>query len=108
AGCGTPQLPAKDTAASQLGGQAVGDALERAGLMLADGRTQDAFEEYGRVLSADPENAEAKLGVAEARLADGNLQQAKELFDETAKVPAAKARALQGRGLARLMLGQGG
>ena len=106
AACATPELPAKTPSATQLSGQAVGDALERASLMLADGRTQDAFEEYGRVLNADPDNVEAKLGVAEARMADGNLQQAKELFDETAKLPAAKPRALQGRGLALLMLGQ--
>jgi Flp pilus assembly protein TadD len=105
AACANPELPAK-TPAAQLSGQAVGDALERAALMLADGRNQDAFEEYGRVLSADPDNAEAKLGIAEARMADGNLQQAKELFDETAKIPAAKPRGLQGRGLALLMLGQ--
>lgn len=73
---------------------------------LESGRYDDALRQYQAVLANDPDNHQAKLGIAEVQLATNNNQTAADLFTELAQNPDLKARALQGKGLALMKLGQ--
>lgn len=77
------------------------DALEA-------GRIEDAGHRFARVLAADPDNREARLGMAETHLARGQAREALALFDSLTKDPVMRPLALQGRGLALLALGRTG
>lgn len=73
---------------------------------LDSGRYDDALRQYQAILASDPDNRQAKLGIAEVQLATNNNRTAADLFTELAQDPDLKARALQGKGLALMKLGQ--
>lgn len=68
----------------------LGEALEAAELMLADGDAADAAETFAAILGEEPENATAVGGLVRAQLALGAIDEAETLL---AGVPAAIASA---------------
>ncbi len=80
--------------------------LEFAKKAVADGRYADARTILQRVFLAEAENIQAKLLAAEVTLATGKAEHAEALFDAIASDPAVEARALQGKGLALIKLGE--
>lgn len=88
----------------------VNRVLDRGDAALAAGGLEDARAHYGIVLSRDPANARAALGLAEVALAAGKTAEARDAFAALAGRPgvdptvAAKAR--QGVGLAWLKDGR--
>jgi len=82
------------------------DALRRADAALAEGRLDDAEQDYARVLAADETNAAARIGVAEIALAQGDVARARDLFTDAASSPGAAPTARQGLGLALLRQGR--
>lgn len=78
------------------------DLAEKA---IAQGRYGDARSLLGRVLLADAEDARARLLMAELHLATGSSEMAVGEFDELADDPEVSARALQGKGIALMRIG---
>ena len=78
------------------------DLAEKA---LAQGRYGDAKGLLDRVLLADTEDTRARLLMAELHLVTGLPEQAVGEFDELAKDPIVSARALQGKGIALMRIG---
>ena len=58
----------------------LGEALDAADAMLAEGAAVDAAETYAAILGEEPENARAYGGLAAAHLALGNIDQAEALL----------------------------
>jgi putative thioredoxin len=91
-------LPASEIKAfidklSGLGGDGgLGEALDAADAMLAEGAAVDAAETYAAILGEEPENARAYGGLVSAHLALGNLDQAEGLLGAA---PAAIAKAVE-------------
>ncbi len=79
------------------------DMIDKAEGALAGARYAEAQQLFARILSVEPDNARAKLGLAEVMLALGYSTQALQLFDQAAEAPDLQSRALQGRGLALLL-----
>lgn len=75
-----------------LGGDdgGLGDALEAAEAMLAEGAALDAAETFAAILGEEPENAQAWGGLVRAHLAAGDVASAEEAL---AQVPSAAANA---------------
>ncbi|WP_404380117.1 tetratricopeptide repeat protein [Caenispirillum salinarum] len=84
--------------------------LERGDAALAAGGLEDARAHYGIVLSRDPGNTRAALGLAEVALAAGETAKARDAFAALAAnpevAPSVTARAHQGVGLSWLKEGQ--
>ncbi len=76
--------------ADLVGDGGLGEALEAAEAMLAEGAAVDAAETFAAILEAEPENARAFGGLARAHLALNNLDQAEALLKAA---PAAIASA---------------
>jgi putative thioredoxin len=91
-------LPASEIKAfidklSGLGGDGgLGEALDAADAMLAEGAAVDAAETYAAILGEEPENARAYGGLVSAHLALGNLDQAEGLLGAA---PAGLAKAVE-------------
>lgn len=68
----------------------LGDALEAAEAMLAEGAALDAAETFAAILGEEPENAQAWGGLVRAHLAAGDVASAEEAL---AQVPPAAANA---------------
>lgn len=105
-GCAAPAdtRPAGMTDASH---RKVTPEMLRAGeVALEEGRYADATVHYRQIASIDPDSKAALYGMAEVQLAMGDAGRARDLYDRLADDAAYGARALQGRGLALLMLGQ--
>lgn len=79
-----------DKLAGLAGDGGLGEALDAADQMLADGAAVDAAETYAAILGEEPENARAYGGLIAAHLALGNQDQAEGLL---AAAPAAIATA---------------
>ncbi len=77
-----------DKLASLAGDGGLGEAIEAAEAMLAEGAIDDAAETFAAILGEEPENAAAYGGLVRARLAAGNEDEAAALLDN---VPAAIA-----------------
>ena len=73
---------------------------------LRDGRYLDAQKLLERVLVGDQKNARAKLIMAELRLATRQTQRAAVAFSGLVEDPEYGARALQGQGIALMLLGE--
>lgn len=118
AGCGNPELPPREGAPAAAAPADVGETLANADAALRRGEMREAMQGYGKVLGADGTNARARIGTAEVHLATGAHQKALEQFDSVLKAAddpkaepapraaaeAERARALQGRGIALLLL----
>jgi len=76
-------------------GGGLGEALEQAEQMLAEGAAADAAQVFAAVLGEDDRNARAIAGMARAELAVGNVEQARRTLDsapaEVASDPAITA-----------------
>lgn len=96
------QEPAKGAAQQTLAGDlALGQQA------LASGDAVLAKRAYSAALRKDPDNPEVVLGMAEAHLALGEIDAARQLFDVLAnKAPALMARVRQGQGLVALRTGR--
>ncbi len=79
-----------DKLAALAGDGGLGEALDAADQMLAEGAAVDAAETYAAILGEEPENARAYGGLIGAHLALGNQDQAEALLNAA---PAAIARA---------------
>ncbi|MCA0271140.1 MAG: thioredoxin [Proteobacteria bacterium] len=77
-----------DRLSGLAGDGGLGDALDAADAMLAEGAAVDAAETFAAILGEEPENARAYGGLVAAHLALGNLDQAEGLL---AAAPAAIA-----------------
>lgn len=104
--CAAPGTEAPPSLGSGGERKMVPDLVRQAEAALTDGRHADAAQHYRRIVAIDPAHAAARFGMAEIRLATGDAARAHELFDSLVDDPDYGARALQGRGIARLMLGQ--
>lgn len=71
-----------------------------------DGRFGEAMQIYQEILVSEPKSTAAQFGVAECLLGVGNAEDARSLFDGLAHDATLHATALQGKGLAHLVLGQ--
>ncbi len=88
-----------DKLAALAGDGGLGEALDAADAMLADGAAVDAAETFAAILGEEPENARAYGGLVRAHLALGNEEQAEGLLANvptaiagSAEVEAAKAQ----------------
>jgi putative thioredoxin len=79
-----------DKLAGLAGDGGLGEALEAAEAMLAEGAVVDAVETFAAILGEEPENAAAYGGLIRCHLALGELDQAQALADAA---PAAMAKA---------------
>jgi putative thioredoxin len=79
-----------DRLSGLAGDGGLGEALDAADAMLAEGAAVDAAETFAAILGEEPENARAYGGLVAAHLALGNLDQAEGLL---AAAPAAIATA---------------
>ncbi|MFO0997841.1 MAG: tetratricopeptide repeat protein [Alphaproteobacteria bacterium] len=79
------------------------DILDKAEGALAGARYAEAQQLFTRILTIEPGNAQARLGLAEVMLAIGNPGQALQLFEQSLDAPDLQPRALQGLGLALLL-----
>ncbi|HEX6978902.1 MAG TPA: tetratricopeptide repeat protein [Alphaproteobacteria bacterium] len=79
--------------------------LEAADNLLAREQYKSALRFYVQVLDREPDNAAARLGVAESYLGLGAAPAAEAAFAAIEDVPAFAARARQGKGLAALRQG---
>lgn len=79
------------------------DLVQRA---LDEHRYGDARKLLDRVLIGEPDNPRGRLLAAELQLAVGSHQTAAEAFGRLVEVPEVRARALQGRGIARMLMGE--
>jgi Flp pilus assembly protein TadD len=79
------------------------DLVQRA---LDEDRYGDARKLLDRVLIAEPENPLGRLLAAELQLAVGSHQTAAEAFGKLVELPEVHARALQGRGIALMLMGE--
>ncbi|MFA7430337.1 MAG: tetratricopeptide repeat protein [Rhodospirillaceae bacterium] len=80
--------------------------LERADTALDEGLMEVAMGHYQVVLRHQPDNARARLGMAEINLAAGDLPAARAGFDAQTTHPELGPRAHQGMGLAYLKAGR--
>lgn len=78
--------------AALAGDGGLGEAIEAAEQMLAEGAAVDAAETFAAILEEEPENAAAYGGLARSHLALGNLDQAEGLLNAA---PAKIAKALE-------------
>ena len=78
--------------AALAGDGGLGEAIEAAEAMLAEGAAVDAAETFAAILGEEPENAAAYGGLARSHLALGNLDQAGQLL---AAAPAAIAKSIE-------------
>jgi putative thioredoxin len=67
--------------AGLAGDGGLGEAIEAAEQMLAEGAAVDAAETFAAILGEEPENAKAYGGLVRAHLATGNLDQAEGLLN---------------------------
>jgi putative thioredoxin len=81
-----------DKLSALAGDGGLGEALEAAEAMLAEGAAVDAAETFAAILGEEPENAAAYGGLVRAHLALGNLDQADGLL---ASAPAPIAHAIE-------------
>ncbi|MGB7262163.1 MAG: co-chaperone YbbN [Albidovulum sp.] len=81
-----------DKMAALTGDDGLGEALEAAEAMLAEGAAVDAAETFAAILGEEPENAAAYGGLVRAHLALGNEDQAEGLLNA---VPAAIAASVE-------------
>ncbi len=79
-----------DRLTALAGDGGLGEALDAADAMLAEGAAVDAAETFAAILGEEPENARAFAGLARAWIAAGELDRA-EAFLATAKGAVAKA-----------------
>jgi putative thioredoxin len=80
-----------DKLSGLAGDGGLGEAIEAADQMLAEGAAVDAAETFAAILGEEPENAAAFGGLARAHLAMGNLDQAEALLNNApAKIAKAK------------------
>ena len=78
--------------AALAGGGGLGEAIEAAEAMLAEGAAVDAAETFAAILGEEPENAAAYGGLARSHLALGNLDQADQLLTAA---PTAIAKSIE-------------
>lgn len=88
-----------DKLAALAGDGGLGEAIEAAEQMLAEGAAVDAAETFAAILGEEPENAKAYGGLVRAHIALGNLDQAEAFLTAaptkitgTAEIDAARAQ----------------
>ena len=91
-----PPPPVADAQTSEI--------QRRADAALAEGRLEDADQEFTRLLNGGHANAAANIGLGEIALARGDLDKARGLFTDAAESDAPPPAALQGLGLVQLRL----
>lgn len=67
---------------------------------LSERRFDEAKQRFGQIIAADPKQARAKLGLAEAFLASGESGKAVALFHDLGAIASIRPLALEGEGLA--------
>jgi len=78
--------------AALAGDGGLGEALEAAEEMLAQGAVADAAQTFAAILGEEPENAAAMGGLARAHIAMGDLDTAEALLNNAAAAIAARAQ----------------
>ncbi len=81
------------------------ELLNTARTSLQGGDVKVAIEGYQRVLGTDPDNADARLGLAEALVQAGQYDEAISNFRKLTDHPQHRAVSLQGMGLSQLLKG---
>ena len=105
AGCATVEMDAGQLLSPGVDQRQ--NALAVAAAAYEAGRPSEAMAEYARVLSVDPQDEVARLGVADCYIAVGAAKQASLAYGSllSSEVPMIRNGAQQGRGLSLLMLG---
>ena len=85
----------------------LGQSLDLAARAISEDRIDDARQILDRILVSEPEHSEARLLLAEAQLAGGDVPGAITRFQELVEVEEVRLRALQGRGISLLLIGDG-
>jgi Flp pilus assembly protein TadD len=107
AACGsTSQPPPPEQSLLEFQADSDHVSLPDAEADLAAARYIAAREKFARLVAGEPQNAAAKVGLAESLLALGDYPNALGAFKLLADDPAHRGVALQGEGLALLALGQ--
>ena len=82
-------------------------SLDLAARAISEDRIDDARQILDRILVSVPEHAEARLLLAEAALAGGDVPGAITLFQALVEVEEVRVRALQGKGISLMLIGDG-
>ncbi len=106
AACATPDDEPLQLPEARLVDDTAPVTIELAENALAEERIDDAKKMLERLVRATPDDPRVKFAVAELRLASGAADRAATDFDELIDIPEYRARAMQGRGIALLHLGQ--
>lgn len=104
--CAAPRQDDLSLSLTELTAEIGAVDLDRAEADLAAGRYEAARQKFFRQSTMHPDDARAKLGLAEALLGLNQAEQALAIFKLFAEDPVHRARALQGQGLALLALGR--
>jgi Flp pilus assembly protein TadD len=80
--------------------------LEVASQLLQEERHREAAQVFNQILDRQPDNAAAKIGLAETYLASGAIKPALAAFTELSELAEVKVAAMQGQGLSLVLLGQ--
>lgn len=102
AGC---TLPGSEDHGPLSGPDSHGPAIVQAATALDERHYEQAKAAFAQLLKVDPQNLQARLGMAEAQLGLGATDTAREAFAGMADQQPVRARALQGLGLANERLG---
>jgi Tfp pilus assembly protein PilF len=104
--CASGAADGQSPVAADAGTFAPEPLLERADTALDEGLMEVAMGHYQVVLRHQPDNARARLGMAEITLAAGDLPAARTAFEAQTTHPELGPRAYQGLGLAYLKAGR--
>lgn len=83
-----------------------GLAIAKGEAFLASGQYQAALDKFSAAVRKEPENDQARLGLAEAKLGLRQLVEALSGFESLMESETLRARALQGRGITLVLMGQ--
>lgn len=102
AACQTMPKEVTPPARPAVSAEEISAALAQAQATLSARRYKLAQRQFLRILAEDPQNLEAKMGLAEVFLAIGEPSKAAGMFRDLGGVDALRAEALQGEGIALL------
>ncbi len=105
AGCTATSGELEPAAAPPVDPELIEQALDLAARAISEERVQDARQILDRILISVPDHPEGRLLRAEADLASGDIAKAVAAFQAVVEVEEVRTRALQGKGISLLLIG---
>ena len=105
AGCAATTGEIEKAAPPPIDAEALAQSLDLVARAISEDRVQDARQILDRILLSVPDHPEARLLRAETDLAAGDIAKAVASFQAVVEVEAVHARALQGKGISLLLIG---